>query len=890
MELNRNRTIRNNTRRQQRQQREEETRIQRQEELRALREEELRIQRQEELRAQREEQRIARQNAFRQDERNNAFRNDQRVIDGTARSIRPRTFQDYNRPLPQQQPQPQQQNLLSFRQENSAFNNFAEQYVANNLNFTGGWDEFISQAKPEIIRLLEQKRNHKVQFSIHCKMKREDDKFEIKSTMYLTNKEIGLITSETNLNELYDSMMDELSNRVSQLEDVEGSGWIFEEVERIEIHTVEWDPLRGSKFIQLPKELVDKKAVINMQNDDEECFKWCMARAANPVEKNPARIDKKLRESAKVLNMEGIRTPTPIEDIIKFEEQNEDFAVIVLAYNENNKIHPYRDSKYTYQRKHTVILLLIADENNSKEQWHYVLVSNDSRLLSSQNSKHNGKIFRCWNCFNCFYSKEVFERHKLHCSKLGCCNMIMPEEGSVVKFKNQQNINRHPFIIYADFECIVEKIECCDGDPGKSYTNKIQKHKPISYTYTLVSFNESVRKSRVERYTGEDCVEEFVITIEKECHEIYHIPQAKAILNTEDKINHNYAMVCMNCGVRFLNDKEKHRDFCYYSGKYLGAVHAKCKTSKPKFIPIVFHNLSSYDSHLFITNLASKINGEKIDCIPNNEQKYISFTKHIVVDSYKDKKGLTHPLKFKLRFIDSYKFMGSSLASLAGNLPSNGFKNLERKYSGEKLELAKRKGVFPYDWFDSIEKLYYPSLPPMEEFYSKLTGEGITGEDYEHAKKVWDVYGCVIFKDYLELYNEIDVLLLADIFENFRDICIKNYEIDPGYYFTAPGLFWDAMLKMTGIELELLTDIDMFLFFKRLVRGGISMISNRHGKANNPYMGNIYNSEEPTKYLMYYDANNLYGYIMCEKLPVGGFEWLTEDEIEYLFNNQTIED
>ena len=336
--------------------------------------------------------------------------------------------------------------------------------------------------------------------------------------------------------------------------------------------------------------------------------------------------------------------------------------------------------------------------------------------------------------------------------------------------------------------------------------------------------------------------------------------------------------------------KDKHRDFCYYTGKYLGAVHLKCKSSKPTFVPVLFHNLTSYDSHLFITNLASKISGEKIDCIPNNEQKYISFTKHIVVGGYKNKKGLTVPIKFKIRFIDSFKFMASSLSSLTNNLPKNGFKNLEREYSGEKLELAKRKGVFPYDWFDSIEKLKETSLPPIEEFFSQLSGEGISQEDYDHAKKVWVVFDCKIFKDYLELYNRIDVLLLADIFENFRDICMKNYEIDPAYYFTAPGLFWDACLKMTGIELELSSDVDMFLFFKRLVRGGISMISNRHGKANNPYMGNKFKPNKLIRYLMYFDANNLYGFIMCEKFPVGGFEWLTKDEIENLFNNQTMEE
>ena len=230
--------------------------------------------------------------------------------------------------------------------------------------------------------------------------------------------------------------------------------------------------------------------------------------------------------------------------------------------------------------------------------------------------------------------------------------------------------------------------------------------------------------------------------------------------------------------------------------------------------------------------------------------------------------------------------MGSSLASLASNLPNDKFFNLENRFSGRQLELAKRKGVFPYDWFNSLEKLNYKSLPPKEEFYSLLTGEGISEEEYAFALEVWEVFGCETFKDYLELYNEIDVLLLADVFENFREICMENYGIDPAYYYTSPGLFWDAMLKETKVRLELLSDIDQFYFFKRMIRGGISNVSHRYAEANNIYMGDLYNPEKEKSHICYFDANNLYGLIMMQKLPYKGFTWMTEEELDYLFKNQ----
>ena len=190
---------------------------------------------------------------------------------------------------------------------------------------------------------------------------------------------------------------------------------------------------------------------------------------------------------------------------------------------------------------------------------------------------------------------------------------------------------------------------------------------------------------------------------------------------------------------------------------------------------------------------------------------------------------------------------------------------------------------------DDIIKMDYPHLPPKEAFYSKLSGCGISDEDYERAKKVWVTAGCKTFKDYHELYNIVDVLLLADVFESFRNVCMENYKLDPAHYFTAPGLAWDAMLKMTGVSLELLNDVDMLLLFEELSRGGISMISNRYARANNKYMGEKFNKNEKSEYIFYIDQNNLYGYIMSGKLPISDFEWLSEDELKNLLDKQTIE-
>ena len=223
----------------------------------------------------------------------------------------------------------------------------------------------------------------------------------------------------------------------------------------------------------------------------------------------------------------------------------------------------------------------------------------------------------------------------------------------------------------------------------------------------------------------------------------------------------------------------------------------------------MFHNLSGYDSHLFIKNLG--FSEGNIDCIPNNEEKYISFIKKIKVGSYTkkvtNKKGETKeeikPLHHKIRFIDSFKFMAASLDKLVNNLPKDDFNNLKRYYVGDELNLLSRKGVYPYEYMDSLEKLKETKLPPKEAFYFRLNDEGISDEDYTHARKVWETFEMKNLEDYHNLYNQADVLLLADVFENFRDICIKNNKLDPAHYYTAPGLAWDAALKVTEVELEL---------------------------------------------------------------------------------------
>ena len=231
-----------------------------------------------------------------------------------------------------------------------------------------------------------------------------------------------------------------------------------------------------------------------------------------------------------------------------------------------------------------------------------------------------------------------------------------------------------------------------------------------------------------------------------------------------------------------------------------------------------------------------------------------------------------------LTFIDSFQFMSSSLDKLVSNLPKDDLIYTSKAFKGKRLDLMSQKGVYPFDFMDSFEKFNQMELPTKDKFYSILNDQHITDDEYDHAKKVWKTFNIKTMGEYHDLYLVSDVLLLTDVFENFRKTCMQYYKLDPCHYFTSPGLSWGAMLKMTNIKLELMTDIDMFQFIEKGMCGGVSYIANRYGNANNKYMKE-YDEKAPSKYIMYLGTNNLYGWAMCQYLPTGNFKWMTDKEI-----------
>ena len=777
--------------------------------------------------------------------------------------------------------------------EASAFKNYTNQYVMyNKANYEP--IEFLAYAKPAILNIFKSNQNIKTMLYLHCLMQNLESTTPVEFAFH--SKDLKLVLEGTDISELYNEMADEIEEEIQKVENSEGSGYTFVKVIKLVLHTTRWEPLYGSSYMPLDPYLANKKAIINMKNEDDKCFMWCVLRALYPKDKNAERIDKDLKSKQDIINMKGICYPVSLNGIKRFEELNPNISISVLGYNkEEGGVYPLQISKHKGCEYDIVLLLLkeaVTGENGEiKEKTHYTLVKNTSALIASQKNNHKGKRHACLNCFNSFNTLESLNKHKEYCYENESIKTNMPPQNTYLRFKNFLYSEKAPFAVYADFESLIKPLDNCDPDPNKSYTKKYQKHEPISFSY-YIAVNGDFFKPILRKYTktkpeDANAMDIFIKWLEEDVKDIANIEPKEMIFTEEDIKHFNNASDCWICGEELGNDRV--RDHCHFTGRYRGPAHNKCnlKYRKPKNISVFFHNLSGYDSHLFIKKLGTPNKNENIDCIPNNEEKYISFSKTIVTGQYTNKKGKVKDKTFKIVFKDSLKFMSSSLGALVNNLPA--FKNLLNYFTPKQTELLKQKGFYPYEYMDSEEKFNDTKLPPREAFYSKLSGKGITEKDYEHAGNVWNSFKMKTFKEYHELYNITDVLLLADVFENFRDLCLKIYGLDPVYYFTAPGLAWDACLKMTSVKLELLSDSNMLLMFEEGIRGGISIISNRYGEANNKYMRKGFNKNKPSKYLMYLDANNLYGCAMSEKLPTHGFKWLLDREIGKLFNNQVLQ-
>ncbi|XP_071055042.1 uncharacterized protein [Onthophagus taurus] len=779
-----------------------------------------------------------------------------------------------------------------------AFGDKIVSYRISEEGFFVDLDEFSHRIREKILNLIQSAidihRNVKLNmecFGLYFLQSKED--CEIKSF----NTKNKVVSLASDLYKIYKEFIDEISSKMSEFQERD-SGWTLMQILYMELNLNKYNPIRASNYIDLPSQIKAKRAVINIQNADDACFAWAVTSALHEPNGLPQRTSSYPNYLDCGLDYSNIVFPVKLRDIPVFEKQNK-LSINVYGINEY-----FKDGVMNYdiitmyicrqkEERHINLLLVTNDSGNS----HYCWIKNLSRLLSSQASQNGHEKYICDGCLVFFTSENKLIRHQSDdCSKV---RAILPttnlkinkygneEKENILQFENFERQLKIPFVVYADFEALQKPIadaEATELNDDNSYSVKCFKHEPYAFAYYIkCSYDESL--SKFEIYCGCNAAQIFMSKLEHDVLNIYknYLSQPKEMLPLPpiDRLIHEMQDICHICSHK-IKEGNKVCDHDHLTGLYRGPAHAVCNINYqlPKFIPIFFHNLSNYDCHMFVKDMALK--EEDVDVIAQNKEKYISFSKKIIVGENIDSKGKLRRVHMKLRFVDSFRFMALSLEKLGSFLEDNQCVQI-RKYfrNEEQFRLIRQKGVFPYSFVDSFEKLNLTALPDRSSFYNTLCDDSITEENYCRAQTVWNLFNCRTLGEYSDIYLTSDVLLLADVFENFRTISMKYYSLDPCHYFTAPGFGWDALLRMTGVKLELLTDIDMLHFFKNGIRGGLSMCTKRSAKANNKLMMEFDETKDPS-YILYLDATNLYGHAMRRKLPTGGFRWLSDEEIQKL--------
>ena len=443
-----------------------------------------------------------------------------------------------------------------------------------------------------------------------------------------------------------------IANMKFQIENpaVLNSRFVFEEFLYLDVNFHQLNLTRGSSYLPLPDWLVRKKMIVNPHNDDEECFKWSVIAAENAGMKDPQCISN-LRKFTDNYDWSGLEFPVLIKGIGKFETRN-NISVNVLAV-EGRDIYIHRKGR----RMGREINLLMVSEDGI---WHNTAIKSLSRLLSSKNSNTKRKQHFCMNCLQGFMQESSRDQHQVYCKDSKSVRVEMPKQGSTVEFKDGQNQFKVPFITYADFESILElmgPVDLGSSNPNQPYTNEVNQHTPSGWcVHSKFAYGDVDNPLRL--YRGKDCIETFCNYIKGEARRLYHMFPKLAMgpLTKKQWNKYEKPTKCHICYKPFTLRNPKVRDHCHYTGLYRGPTHSLCnlRYKIPSYIPVVFHNLSGYDTHLFIRELGG--HASDMEVIAKNKEDYVSFSIKVPVDSYIDNNGEEKDKLLELHCLLTFSF------------------------------------------------------------------------------------------------------------------------------------------------------------------------------------------------------------------------------------------
>lgn len=616
----------------------------------------------------------------------------------------------------------------------------------------------------------------------------------------------------------------------------------------MKVHFIKFSAITIGSYIELPDDIKNKKAIVNVKNRDDYCFLWAVISALCPAKKYGDRMSS-YPNFHSLLRFTDMKFPMDLKQIPSFEKLNNlRINVFGLEKIENgtHKVIPICLSKYEGTK--TINLLMFESSIRTRSgKYHFAWIKNLSKLLSTQISKHHHKLYVCDHCLNHFYSASAHEQHVKDCTNGNACKMELPVEGvKYLKFQNLNYTEDLPFAIYADFNWIFDKPQTLEASSAGYYV-KCTHDDSLSF---------------YKHFRGKYCVKWFLNELHQLAENIepvfmHNTPMDE--LTNDETLAHEAAKICHICEEVFNENDTKFKNYCHRSGKYKGAAHSACYMNyKTKnVIPVVFYSLSSNCANLFIQQLLEQFKGT-VSLLHVHNEKYVTFKYHL------------EDTNLKFRFVDSFSFFKNGIETFVFSVIRDRNSLLLKECNNlEEFLLLERAELYLNNYVDSWKKLDEEQLPVSE----------ISSQDYIHALNVWKTFKISNIGQYADLYLKRNVLLLTDIVETLRGICLKTYSLDPLYYNTASALAFDAVLRKTRVQLELLHDIDMVLFIEKGMRKGLVQCPKTHATANNKYMSNNYNPNAATSYIMYFDLCNLYEQAITSPLPFGDFKWVDASTI-----------
>ena len=460
----------------------------------------------------------------------------------------------------------------------SALEDFAKKYIIRS-EYGITPLEFFNNKKTIIKNFLRNYRNVKVKFILVCMMGKNEvgskTNFEVQDKAYF-HSETHINIKSTNVKNLLTTIVKEIIEKFD-IYQKNGSGWFLNEVLELEIHTVEYKPLRGSSYIPLPDWIMRKRAILNIRNKDNKCFLWSILRYLHPREKNDSRVKDLLQYEHELKIPKGFVFPVKVKDIEKFEKANPQLPGInVFSVEDNKSFYPLHMALNNPQKS---IDLFLYNENGES---HYSLIKNFSRLLRSQiTSRTDEPAHICKRCFSLFTKEELLQKHNYYCSRQKSVFVKMPDkEHSILKYKNIERQFLLPFVAYADFECFTKPIvNCSSHNKEEPYSFSYQKHDPSGFCFFIKGLGGKAIKpiSYTKKEEGEDVAKIFVEKIVEAVRIIYNNfykrPKKLELTPKEQKF-FDEAEFCNLCKKELLKDRV--RDHCHFTGKYRGAVHNSC--------------------------------------------------------------------------------------------------------------------------------------------------------------------------------------------------------------------------------------------------------------------------------------------------------------------------